>query len=484
MDQIVIDRRLALRTAILSIMLLWPLLIFGRPSYFPDSASYQKGGGAAVTFALAKLHFTAPENLLPQHAISKPGTNPSSSEVPTASSDGSTAKAARSITYSVITYILRGPGQSMIYLAVFQAVSLAFAALVLFEGIAGRRGWRDFTIMAMGFAFLTTAAPVTTGIIPDVFTAVIIAVQLLLTFYWRRLSWSIMGILVSLSAFAVSSHLSHPPLALGMAVSASLGLLWFRQNNPLPTLQSIVLTWMPSLLGIVLVLASGVVGFGEVSMAPKRHPLALARAIDNGPALWYLQEHCKRPEFAVCEVYGTAIPNNVEKFLWLPGGVVQRATPEQMDRIRAEESTIIWRAALAYPGTQIANIVRDIPSQMIHFELPENQYFATIETEADGKPAIRGNDIIAERRLLHWLNIFMTIGVLVATAFLALRLRKMTLQERGLLAMLFAGLLINASVCALFSGVAKRYQARVIMILPLVALAVAMNRREEQIKPV
>ena len=86
--------------------------------------------------------------------------------------------------------------------------------------------------------------------------------------------------------------------------------------------------------------------------------------------------------------------------------------------------------------------------------------------------------------ILHWLNILMTIAVLIATVFLAFRWRWMALQERGVVALLFAGLLINASVCALFSGVASRYQARVIMILPLVALAVAMNRREEQIKPV
>ena len=483
MDQIAIDRRFALRTAILSILLLWPLLVFGRPSYFPDSAAYQKGGRVAVTFALAKLHLATPETLTPQHAVSTAGAEPALAEVPSASADGANAKAARSITYSVIAYVLRGPGQSMIYLSVFHAISLAFVALVLFEGIAGRRGWRDFAAMAAGFAFLTTAAPVTTGIIPDVFAAIIIAVQLLLTFYWRRLGWPTMLVLILLSAFAVSSHASHPPLALGMAVVASMWLFWVRRTNPHPVWHSIAVNWAPSLIGIVLVLASGVVGFGEVSMAPKRYPLALARAIDNGPARWYLQKHCERPEYAVCEIYGTAIPNTVEEFLWLPGGVVQRATPEQLDRIRAEESTIIWRTTLAYPGAQLANIVHDIPSQLIAFDVKTRQYFTSIVTEADGKPAVLGNNIQDEKPLLRWLNIFMTIGVLISTVFLALRLRRMTLQERGLLAMLFAGLLINASVCALFSGVASRYQARVIMILPLVAIAIAMNRREGQAEP-
>ena len=483
MDQIVVDRRLALRSAILSILLLWPLLIFGRPSYLSDSASYQKGGRVAVTFALAKLHLAASENLMPQRDISAPGEKTSLSERSGVSADGARAKAARSITYSAIAYILRGPGQSMIYLAAFQAVSLAFIVIVLFEGIAGRRGWRSFAAMALGFAFLTTAAPVTTGIVPDVFAGIIIGVQLLLTLYWRRISWLIVIILISLSAFGVSSHASHPPLALGMAVIGSLWLFWFRQTNLLQAWRSILVVWMPALFGTLLVSVSGLVGFGEFSIAPKRHPLALARSIDNGPARWYLQEHCKRPEYAVCEIFGTSIPRNVEEFLWLPGGVVQRATPEQMDRIRAEESTIVWRATLAYPGAQLANIVHDIPSQLISFDIQAQQYFATIVTDVDGKPALNRGEIEFERPILQWLNIAMTIAVLIATVFLALRLRRMTMQERGLVALLFAALLINASVCALFSGVASRYQARVIMILPLVALAVAMSRREVQIKP-
>lgn len=480
-EQIKIDPRFALRTAILSILLLWPLLVFGQPSYFPDSASYQKGGRVAVNFALAKLHLGEGEQPMAAPA-SAPDAKPPSPLASNTPTEATTAKAARSITYSIVSYILRGPGQSMVYLTVFHALALAFVALALFEAIAGRRGFRDFAAMAIGFAFLTTAGPVTTGIIPDVFAAIIIAVQLLLTFYWQRLSWPMAVVLILLGAFAVSSHASHPPLALGMATMGSLWLFWFRRTDPLPPWRSAAMSWMPSLLGVVLVLASGLVGFGEVSMAPKRYPLALARAIDNGPALWYLQDHCNPPEYAVCEIYGTDIPKTVEEFLWSPNGLVERATPEQMDRIRAEESLIIWRTTLAYPGAQLANIVRDIPDQMIIFEVNPRQYFATIETQADGNPVIRDIDPERQRPLLRWLNRVAAIVVLISTVLLALRLPRMTKTERGMLVMLFAGLLINASVCAIFSGVASRYQARVVMILPLVAMAIVASRRDRTMK--
>lgn len=479
-EQIKIDQRFAIRTAILSILLLWPLLVFGQPSYFPDSASYQKGGRVAVTFALTKLHLSGRAEPTPAPVASAPTVGsmaPRASDKPV---EATAAKGTRSITYSIVSYILRGPGQSMVYLAIFHALALAFAAVALFEAIAGRRGMRDFATMAIGFAFLTNAAPVTTVIIPDVFAGIIIAVQLLLTFYWRRLSWPMALALIALGAFAVSSHASHPPLALGMATMGTLWLFWFRRTDHVPFWRSAAMNWAPSLLGVALVLASGFVGFGEVSVAPKRYPLTLARAIDNGPARWYLQDHCDPPEYAVCELYGTNIPKTVDEFLWLPNGIAERATPEQMDRIRAEESRIIWRTTLAYPGTQLATILHDIPQQMILFDIKPRQYFGTIERQADGTPTVRGIDTPRERPLLRWLNRIAVLVVLISTVSLALRVPRMTKTERGMLLMLFAGLLINATVCALFSGVAARYQARVIMILPLVAIAVFVSNRREK----
>lgn len=479
MEQIKFDRRFAWRTAILSILLLWPLLVFGRPSYFPDSASYQKGGRVAVSFVMAKLHLAAPQTLTTEPSASGQDAESASPLAPGVHPEATGAKAARSIPYSVVSYVLRGPGKTMIYMAVFQAIALAFAAMALFEAIAGRRGWRGFSAMAIGLAFLTTAAPVATVIIPDVFAAIIVIGQLLLAFYWRRLSWPMALVLVGLGAFAVASHASHPPLALGMAAMGSLWLFSFRRTDPLPPWPAMAISWMPSLLGVVLVLASGLVGFGEVSMAPKRFPLALARAIDNGPARWYLQDHCDPPEYAVCEIYGTDIPKTVEQFLWFSNGLVERATPEQMDRIRAEESLIIWRTTLAYPRAQLGQIFRDIPEQLILFNVKPRQYFATIVTDAKGNPEVIGATLRDEQPALHWLGTIVPVVVLIATGVLALRLRRMAMTERGMLVMMFAGLLINATICAVFSGVATRYQARVIMILPLVAIAVSVSRREK-----
>lgn len=42
----------------------------------------------------------------------------------------------------------------------------------------------------------------------------------------------------------------------------------------------------PIVLGMLATVATGLVGFGTASVAPKRFPLTLARSIEDGPARW------------------------------------------------------------------------------------------------------------------------------------------------------------------------------------------------------
>ena len=55
MNGAAIDRLLISRTLILWLILLWPLVLFGGPAVFPDTASYYKGGAVAVDIVTEKL---------------------------------------------------------------------------------------------------------------------------------------------------------------------------------------------------------------------------------------------------------------------------------------------------------------------------------------------------------------------------------------------------------------------------------------------
>lgn len=473
-----IDRPFLLRTAILSLLLLWPLLVFGQPSYFPDSASYQHGGKIAVDFAAKKLHLWEPT------PTAKPASAPDA-QSPAASSPAVAGKAAtgghedlkvaRSILYSVMGYVMGGPGTSMIFLGIFQAICLAIVSTALYGAITGP-AYPGFELTAVILALFTTAAPVSWFIVPDIYAGLLIAVTVVIGFYGHRCSWALLLLLLGIAILSVAVHSSHPPIALAMAGVGGLWMLFMERPASRERWLRIGLLFSPFVLGVVLTILTGIIGFGEVSVAPKRYPLALARAINNGPAYWYLQKHCKKPEFAVCEVYrGQPIPREVRDFLWGPGGVILKATPEQMDRIRAEENTIILRSTMEHPWVQINKIIVDVPRQMRSFKVNGMRFDSTISVPDGREARVISKKNMPNHPIMTAVDMISTIIVLISTIALALWLRGMSVKQRGIFVTLFFGLLANAAICAIFSGVTHRYQARVIWVVPLFALALGYS---------
>ncbi len=471
MPLVSINRIYVVRCLLFAMLLLWPLLMFGRPAYMMDSASYQKGGARAVEFLLQKLN-AEPESL-PSSATSSTVTMPSVEEE---------TKVARSILYSVTAYLFSGPRLSMEYMAAFQALALALVFTALFEAVAGP-SWQGYAAMVAVSAGTTTLAPVATFMVPDSFTAIMLGIMAVLPVYWNRFGWDLRILLLAMGVFSVAAHDSHPPLAMGTALVMTIGFLLLRARRSGRKVIAAPALWLPAVLGLVVVIASGVVGFGKVGVAPKRHTLALARGIENGPTRWYLEDACRdRKAYAICEIYGTAIPRTAYDILWGPNNLVTRATPEQLDRARAEEGTILLRATLRYPVQQAWFVMHDVPLQFVTFKLDFLGYDGVIERDATGDPVLASSKVSVPA-FYPRLDAINMIAVLVGAAALARWWRVMTTAERVAVLILAIGLLINAAVCALFSGVAARYQARIIWLIPFLAIAIGvavLSRRKSE----
>lgn len=470
MRNVSINRVYLLRSTLLAMLLLWPLLLFGRPAYMDDSAAYQNGGEQAVSFVLRKLHLAEPE------ARNRPAKVVEGKPAPSAEG-GKDTKVARSIPYSVLGYVLGGPGMTMIWLAMFQAATTALALVALFEGVAGP-GWRPFALMAGFAAFASPLAPIVTFIMPDCYAPVIIGVMAILPFYWGRFSMAMRLLLLGIATLGVALHTSHPPVALGMALAISPLLILMRSRVPIHLGHALAVLWTPALLGVALVMLSGLVGFGKASISPKHYPLALARAVDNGPARWYLQEECKDPRrYAICEIYGTRLPLTVQEMLWSRDSLIVRATPQQLDRVRAEERTILIETTKRYPLQQLYLVAHDVPEQLIVFRLNYFRYDSIITRNAEGDIVLRSPPGEAQQSALYaGLEVVNdSMAALGALALLWLW-RGMTPPQRWSVVIVLVGLLANAAVCAIFSGVAPRYQARVVWLLPWLALAIGWAR--------
>lgn len=463
MSKVGIEPGLAWRALVLTILLSWPLLVFGRPAYFDDSPGYYNGGATAFAF------------LAEQFGRKADGSGSAGD-----GDDDDGTKVARSIPYSITTYVLSAPQAKMYLLVLFQAALLAFVT-VIFLFAAGARDGPRFWGGAVVLAFATPAAFFASFAMPDILAALGILVMAILAFFLAELSLPVAVLLVLVGGFSISAHASHLGIAAALLPLALLWCVW-RQRQIGGRFNLPPLGWIaaPVALGWAVVLLSGYVGFGEVTVAAKRYPLTLARSIEDGPARWYLDRHCAERRYAVCEFFDP-MPESTTDFLWGKGGLIARATPQQMDRIRAEEQEILMRAAEAYPQEQATEASKGLLTQLVSFGLAEVNFDHRIFVDPEGSAQWERIDE-PHPGVRFFVEKLSQLSVVLALLWLIIGFRSAPIERKALLLFILAGLLANAAICAIFSAVADRYQARVIWLLPLVAIAAWPLRLRRQEK--
>lgn len=466
---VTLGRTMASRTLLLALLLVWPLLLFGGPSYIADSAAYLKGGKVAVEFAADKIAGLTGATIVPAAADEK-------AIATTEPNQQAGATGARSIVYSVAAYLLRMPGQMIVGLAILQIIAAAFVCAVT-ATVLGVERERNFVQIAAILAFTTSLPIFTAFAVPDIFSAILLGCAVLLTTKLDRLSLGVRLSLAALSTFAVTTHASIPPLATGLLLVGSVYLFVQSRRGATDGWRRWGWAAAPILFGFAVTVASGLVAFGEVSLAPKHYPLALARSVSDGPARWYLERECVTPRYAVCEVFGTNIPDQVSPFLFNETGLTGRATPEQMDRIRSEEREIVIRAALAYPGTELTTLSRNIFRQLVGFGFGATSFVDRIGIDAAGEPRLVVTGA-APPKTLTALHLLFTVVLILTVGWAIANFRRLGESDRAALLLLLAGIIGNAVICVVFSGISERYQSRVIWLVPLFVLSIALARRE------
>jgi hypothetical protein len=452
------------------LLMLWPLAINRAPFYSADSASYLHGGEFGFNTGLLILdHWW--QSLI--------GSAASAGADPKVIVAGAVAEAGgtRSVIYSVTTYLLRAPGISLIALAVAQAASVALIVTLLIRLIAPRSDARSGIAAGAGVALLTSASWYAASVVPDILAGVAIAGIVALTILFERTSFVVRLMLVVVIAFCISAHASHFPIAAGTVVVGAAGHFWLHRLSIGEALRRAAWFASPVVLAVAAVVGTSYAAFGEPSLAPKRYPIQLARSVEDGPGAWYLRDHCAIEHYAICEVFGPNPPREVGEFLWSRNGVRYRATPEQMERIRAEESIIVRRAAMAYPGFQIRRSINNTARQFFDFGTGDLIFGIDLVNRSD--PVIEENR--PDRPMLKAAgDVVIYFSFLGAIVLLFLYKRRLTRTEVAAVLVALLGLLANAAVCGILSAVTERYQGRVAWIVPALALILLMRVRSEK----
>ena len=454
-----------------TLLLTWPMFLNGAPFYAGDSASYLRGGNFGFHTALQMLDqwWTALAGASP---VTSTGEDPKAIVAAAVAESGG----VRSVVYSVTTYLFQWPGQSLIALGVFQASAVALTIGIMRAKLAPRADFYDCLAAAGAVSLLTTAAWYAVYAMPDIFAGVAIAGAIVLTLFFDRIGAGERISLVLLIAYCITVHGTHFPVALIVLLAGAMASFLIHPPRSGEAAPRALWFASPLVLAVVALLATSYLAFGEPSLAPKRYPIQLARSVADGPGAWHLRDHCATERYAICEIFGPNAPRKAGDFLWSRDGVRYRATPEQMERIRAEESLIVRRAAMEYPVEQFRLSARNIARQLTMFGPDDLEFGQRLVGRADPTLARIGPNrpqLTAFSEVVVYLSFFLSALLLVAVR------RKLQPVEKGAIAIIVIGLLANAAICGILSGVTDRYQARVAWLLPTLAIFILLRIRSE-----
>jgi hypothetical protein len=313
-------------------------------------------------------------------------------------------------------------------------------------------------------------------LMPDVFAAVTILVAALLTLHRGNLSALEKIALALLSCLAITFHASHLLLACGLLVIAPV-ISRFLHDSWSQT--AAILAWLgvPLLCAVVGILIVGIVGFKEVSVAPASPPFLLARVIEDGPGYRYIKEMCPRERFAVC-AFSDDLPRTANEFLWLPEGVMTPASPEVRKQIREQEMEVVWAAVRAYPLDQAWASARAFVYQLGNFELWPFYWghldFSNPRDPRPPRPPSKEHGLFIAFSVIHYVVVIASVLVLVRVS--VSQMRPLPREHVALVVFIGLGIIGNAAICGVLSGLAGRYQSRVIWLLPLLAAASVIAR--------
>ena len=151
-----------------------------------------------------------------------------------------------------------------------------------------------------------------------------------------------------------------------------------------------------------------------------------------------------------------------------------------MDRIRAEEATILRRAFMDYPAAQTWSFARNAVSQTWTFGMDDFSW-SRLTRLPDGNVDVVPLDPDRSRAGLDAVGWSHLAALIAAAGLILLYAARDRLcggpREREILFMALAGLAINAAIFGGLSVPVDRYQGRVIWIVPVLAALFWLERR-------
>ncbi|CAN5224602.1 hypothetical protein BH10PSE16_BH10PSE16_31030 [soil metagenome] len=485
---------------VLSVSALWN----GQPFFYPDTPTYLRGAEMGAARLLGSTAFKPWLPALEEPKASDPSASPADESArqlkPLTSIEDKVVLAGRSVYYGALLYAGYLSGKMWLAVAV-QALCVAYVLQLLMMKLWGLRS-RELIGVAAALSLLTPLGVYTGFLMPDVFAPLVILSMGTLAVYWGQLSRPHRWVLSALLLFGLCAHSSHLALAVLLLALVLAARFFSTRWRGLPWAGLAVVACC-----IVGALAAEWAFNKAVTVAvgapPLRLPHLMGRLINLGPGTAYLRQHCPGSGYAAC-AYLRNYPTQWDDFLFSTNpakGTFALADAATKRRLSDEQLHFSADVIRFDPVGVMAGVGVDVLRQLVDFRVDIAAYdkhaFGMYEGRVpDGVLADMHNSRAARLfSLNHWLTISSYAMVLAsllmsglwhllrsnATALALAVPRQRSFADFAWLVV--AGVVANAVVCATLASSMDRFQARVIWLLPFMALAVLAGASARRVSP-
>lgn len=327
-------------------------------------------------------------------------------------------------------------------------------------------------------AGIATALPwYVAQLMPDVFTPLLVLSLALLILTPRRLTlWERRWLLV-FAAFMIAAQLSSLLLS-AILLLAAWPLRALGGAGPMERRGWLRLAVAP-LLAMLALASVNLAGRGRLALAPYGNVFLLARVIYDGPGRDVLQRDCPQMDWRLCP-WRNRLPPTSDAFLWRRDSPVMLAGGHRA--VSADADAIIRAALRREPRREAAAFLRNVRRQLGAFATGDGLHawprtvgrwiardFPRFEYAAFARSRQSRNRLVVPG-WLRGLHAPAALGGVAACLMLLAAGRYCPHPAAGFAAAVLLAVLANAAICGGLSTPHDRYQSRVMLLPPLVAV--------------
>ena len=356
--------------------------------------------------------------------------------------------------------------------------------------IPAKRTFHITCLLLISLSLLTGVSNYNSIIIPDIFTPLLLLSTAIILFY-NRVSIISKILLALLIIFSVASHFSNLMLAFGVVLFFPLISFTLHFRIQKVNLKKLILAATILLISWIAVPVIHYIHGKEFVWSRAKNVIIMGRFMESGVLKKYLNDKCPDSNIPLCD-YRDKMKLHAYEFLWdndsplLNGDCLSRGwtncwtekdkeyapivkevltTPKYLKFFAYDSFINSINQLMTFGVVTMTPMNKDSPVQWLirdHYPKELNQYKST--NQAKNKLFYEGKTLVQ--------NICVVVSLIILVLLLAKKSFRKNLSPQiiNIVFFVLTGIVLNAIICATFSGMVDRYQGRIIWLIPLLAL--------------